>query len=135
MKVVELSSDDVSAVTSLWKEVGLTREWNDPEADFTRALDSPSATVLGLRANDTLVGTVMVGYDGHRGWMYYVAVAPTRQRQGLGRELVKAAEEWLRQRGAVKAQLMVRGENASAHHFYGQMGYAPSDVTVLARWI
>lgn len=135
MKVVELVSGDVGAVISLWKEVGLTREWNDPAADFVRALDSTSATVLGLRTGDTLLGTVMVGYDGHRGWMYYLAVTPTRRRQGLGRDLVSAGEEWLRQRGAVKVQLMVRSENASAHHFYGQIGYAPSDVTVLARWI
>lgn len=135
MKVVELGREDVGAATSLWKEVGLTREWNDPEADFVRALDSTSSTVLGLKANETLLGTVMVGYDGHRGWMYYLAVTPTRRRQGLGRDLVSSGEEWLRQRGAVKVQLMVRRENASAHHFYAQIGYAPSDVTVLARWL
>jgi ribosomal protein S18 acetylase RimI-like enzyme len=67
--------------------------------------------------------------------MYYLAVTPTRQRQGHGRVLVTAAERWLRERGAVKVQLMVREGNVSAQHFYERIGYAPSDVTVLARWI
>jgi hypothetical protein len=135
MTVQELSEVDQSAVITLWREVGLTRAWNDPASDFQRALSGPTSAVLGLRADSALVGTVMVGHDGHRGWMYYLAVVPTSQRQGRGRQLVAAAEEWLRHRGAVKVQLMVRDGNADARHFYEQFGYAAGDVTVLARWI
>jgi ribosomal protein S18 acetylase RimI-like enzyme len=133
--VEELADGDEVAVTALWSEVGLIRPWNDPAADYRRALGGPASAVLGLKPDLTLIGTVMVGYDGHRGWMYYLAVTPTRQRQGHGRVLVTAAERWLRERGAVKVQLMVREGNVSAQHFYERIGYAPSDVTVLARWI
>jgi ribosomal protein S18 acetylase RimI-like enzyme len=135
MTVEELTEGDEEAVIALWSDVGLTRPWNSPAADYQRALSGPTSAVLGLRQDLTLIGTVMVGHDGHRGWMYYLAVVPARQRLGLGRELVAAAEEWLRQRGAVKVQLMVREGNSSAHQFYEQIGYSISDVTVLARWI
>ena len=77
----------------------------------------------------------MVGHDGHRGWVYYLAVAETHQRVGLGSELMRAAEEWLRTRGAVKVQLMVRSENESALEFYGRVGYESNDVQVLSRWL
>jgi ribosomal protein S18 acetylase RimI-like enzyme len=135
MTVEELTEGDEPAVIALWGKVGLTRPWNSPADDYQRALSGPTSAILGLRRELTLIGTVMVGHDGHRGWMYYLAVAPTCQRQGIGRELVAAAEVWLRQRGAVKVQLMVREGNSSAHRFYEQIGYSTSDVTVLARWI
>jgi ribosomal protein S18 acetylase RimI-like enzyme len=135
MGVEEVTDDDMQAVTALWGEVGLTRPWNDPESDFRRARKGPSSAILGVKQNGALVGSVMVGHDGHRGWVYYLAVAPARQRQGLGRELMSAAEEWLRDRGAVKIQLMVRNENTSMRHFYERCGYQESDVVVLAKWL
>ena len=135
MGVEEVTDDDMQAVTALWGEVGLTRPWNGPESDFRRARKGPSSAILGVKQNGALVGSVMVGHDGHRGWVYYLAVAPAWQRQGLGRELTSAAEEWLRDRGAVKIQLMVRNENASTRHFYERRGYQESDVVVLAKWL
>ena len=135
MTVEELTIDDLSTVTALWNEVGLTRPWNDPQSDFRRAHDGPSSVILGMKQNGTLVGTVMVGHDGHRGWVYYLAVEPARQRQGLGRRLMAAAEEWLREHGAVKIQLMVRNENAATRHFYERRGYQESDVVVFAKWL
>ncbi len=135
MSVEEVTDDDVDAVTSLWDEVGLTRPWNDPRSDFRRALEGPSSAILGVRQNGRLAGSVMVGHDGHRGWVYYLAVAPDRQRQGLGRELMAAAEGWLRDRGAVKVQLMVRNENAATRRFYERRGYQESDVVVFAKWL
>jgi ribosomal protein S18 acetylase RimI-like enzyme len=133
--IEELGSDDVLAVTSLWEEVGLTRPWNDPESDYRRAHQGLTSAVLGLKESGTLIGTVMVGHDGHRGWLYYLAVRPNRQREGLGRILMTSAEEWLRTRGAVKIQLMVRSENVDNQKFYRRVGYEPSDVTVFARWL
>jgi ribosomal protein S18 acetylase RimI-like enzyme len=135
MKTEELVSDDVLAVTALWAEVGLTRPWNDPASDFRRAVEGPTSAVLGLKENGTLLGTVMVGHDGHRGWVYYLAVRPDRQRAGLGRVLMKSAEQWLQDHGAVKIQLMVRNENVATRLFYERIGYELSDVAVLARWL
>jgi ribosomal protein S18 acetylase RimI-like enzyme len=135
MDVVELTGDDAASAAALWADVGLTRPWNDAAADFQRALDGPTSAILGLRHDGELVGTVMVGHDGHRGWVYYLAVAETHQRVGLGSELMRAAEEWLRTRGAVKVQLMVRSENESALEFYGRVGYESNDVQVLSRWL
>ena len=88
--------------------------WNPADADFDRALDGSTSTVLGAFEGDALVATAMVGHDGHRGWVYYVAVDPGARGRDLGRQIMGAAEEWLRQRGAVKAQLMVRDEQWSA---------------------
>jgi ribosomal protein S18 acetylase RimI-like enzyme len=78
---------------------------------------------------------VMVGHDGHRGWVYYLAVKRAHRRRGLGRRVMQEAESWLRERGAVKLQLMVRDANAGALGFYRQLGYEGADVTVLARWL
>jgi ribosomal protein S18 acetylase RimI-like enzyme len=131
----ELTELDALSVTALWTEAGLTRPWNDAAMDFQRALDGATSAVLGLERDDVLLGTVMVGHDGHRGWVYYLAVRTTHQRQGVGSELLSAAEEWLRQTGAVKVQLMVRNENESALRFYRRVGYETSDVNVLSRWL
>jgi ribosomal protein S18 acetylase RimI-like enzyme len=131
----ELTEHDVSSVVALWTETGLTRPWNDAAEDFQRAVDGPASAVLGLEHDNELIGTAMVGHDGHRGWVYYVAVKESHRRQGIGSELMRAAEEWLREVGAVKVQLMVRSDNESALHFYGKVGYETSDVSVLARWL
>jgi ribosomal protein S18 acetylase RimI-like enzyme len=135
MEIVELTSDDIASATALWADAGLTRPWNDAAADFRRALDGSTSAVLGIRQDDALIGTVMVGDDGHRGWVYYLSVAPTHQRVGIGSALMRAAEEWLRQRGAVKVQLMVRSENESALDFYDRLDYEGNDVKVLSRWL
>lgn len=133
MRIRELGEGDATAATALWQATGLTRPWNDPAADLLRAVRGADSVVLGVDDADGLVGTVMVGDDGHRGWMYYLAVRPDAQRSGLGRVLVAAAERWLEARGCVKAQLMVRGTNADAIGFYRALGYEDQDVVVLGR--
>jgi len=135
MEALELSISDEASVVSLWDEAGLTRPWNDAPADFSRAVTGATSAVLGLKEDGTLIGTVMVGSDGHRGWVYYLAVREARRGQGNGRMLMAAAEEWLRERGAVKLQLMVRSENAQVIKFYEDTGYEHNDVLVLSRWI
>jgi ribosomal protein S18 acetylase RimI-like enzyme len=135
MKVEELSETDRAKAVQLWMATGLTRPWNDPAADFDRALEGRTSTVLGVRDEDELVATAMVGHDGHRGWVYYVAVEPGRQRQGIGAALMHAAEEWLRSDGAVKIQLMVRHSNEGAADFYEALGYHDAEVRVLAHWL
>ncbi|MFI7494869.1 GNAT family acetyltransferase [Kocuria sp. M4R2S49] len=119
---------------SLWQDAGLTRPWNDPRADLDRALGSASSTVLAAVEDGRLTGTAMVGHDGHRGWVYYVAVHPARRGQGLGRELMAAAEEWVAERGIPKMQLMVRTTNPGTREFYERMGYAVQDTVVLGKF-
>ena len=129
------SAQDATAVTALWRACGLTRPWNDPAADFSRAIGDAAATVLVARDEARIAGSVMAGFDGHRGWVYYLAVAPGRQRRGLGRALMAAAEDWLAARGAPKLQLMVRGGNDAALAFYEAIGLARQDVVVLGRFL
>jgi ribosomal protein S18 acetylase RimI-like enzyme len=135
MNFRELDASDVQSVTALWREVDLVRPWNDPDGDFHGAIAGPTSIVLGAEVEGVLIGTVMVGYDGHRGWLYYVAVAPSAQRSGVGTALTHRAEEWLAERGAQKVQLMVRRGNDEPRLFYSELGYEPSDVTVFQKWL
>jgi ribosomal protein S18 acetylase RimI-like enzyme len=144
MRCHELAPDDRDAVVALWTMTGLTRPWNDPVADFDRAVLGPTSTIIGIHDDDAgddrdgdrdLIGTAMVGYDGHRGWAYYVAVHPKRQGEGIGAELMTKAEEWLRRQGAVKVQVMVRHSNEAVTGFYDRLGYQDAEVKVLARWL
>jgi ribosomal protein S18 acetylase RimI-like enzyme len=133
MVIDELPATRTVEAIALWHEVGLTRPWNDPVADLERALAGASSTVLAAIDGEELVGTVMVGHDGHRGWLYYLAVHPSRRGEGIGRELVATCETWLRARRVPKLQLMVRETNAEAIGFYGALGYERSAVVVLGR--
>ena len=135
MVVLELTAEDAVSATALWAENGLTRPWNDPVADFLRALEGATSAVLGIKQNGELIGTVMVGNDGRRGWVYYLAIDTAHQRVGIGSELMRDAEEWLRGKGAVKVQLMVRSDNDAALEFYNHVGYETNDVKVLSRWL
>ena len=146
MDVVELGPSDAAAAVALWEACGLTRPWNDARADFLRAVAGPSSAVLGIRSSQaaaaaapaavhqsSLLGTAMVGHDGHRGWVYYLAVTPSAQGSGLGRTLMDACEQWLIARGIPKIQFMVRTDNAAVLSFYDHLGYPQQDVLVLGR--
>lgn len=118
---------DTEAVVSLWQETGLTRPWNNPYQDISRKLDVHPELFLVATDDGGLVGTVMAGYDGHRGWLYYLAASPSRRGEGIGRRLVERAEELLLEMGCPKVQLMVRPENGGVHDFYATLGYEPFD--------
>jgi ribosomal protein S18 acetylase RimI-like enzyme len=133
--IAPAGSEDAGAVVALWREAGLTRPWNDPDADFATALASGASAVLAARVAGELAGSVMVGFDGHRGWVYYLAVAPAHRGAGLGRALMAAAEAWLRVRGAPKIQLMVREDNEAALGFYRALGLEPQKVVTLGRFL
>lgn len=135
LAIADIADADVEAVIALWQRCGLTRPWNDPASDIALARRNANSTVLVGRANGAILATAMVGHDGHRGWVYYVAVDPASQKQGLGRAIMAAAEQWLRAAGLPKLQLMVRRENAKAGAFYRSIGYEESDTVVYARWI
>lgn len=133
MELRELTAPERDAAVRLWGDAGLIRPWNDPVADFDRALRSGQSVVLGLFDDRTLAGTVMVGDDGHRGWVYYLAVDPSHRRCGVGAALMAAAENWMLERGVAKVNLMVRHSNQAAFGFYTHLGYGDDDVTVLSR--
>jgi ribosomal protein S18 acetylase RimI-like enzyme len=134
MIITAIDPNRAAEAITLWHDVGLTRPWNDPRTDLERAIRSPSATVLaGTQDDGRLVATAMVGHDGHRGWVYYLAVHPAARRAGRGREMMWACEAWLRERGVPKLNLMVRGDNQETLDFYRAIGYAHDDVLVLSR--
>ena len=133
--IVDATAADAAAVVALWHACGLTRPWNDPDADFARALTGAGSTILVARRDDVPIGSVMVGHDGHRGWLYYLAVRPDLQGQGIGTALFDAAERWLRDRSVPKLQLMVRDGNDAAIRFYRRLGLERQDVVVLGRFL
>ncbi len=131
-----LRDADVERVVRLWEECGLTRPWNDPRADIAQARKSGCAEILVADAGGgRIMGAALVGDDGHRGWFYYVAVAPKVRKSGLGRQLVAAGEDWMRRRGIAKSQLIVRAGNAQVQGFYEALGYGVQDRVLMARWL
>lgn len=133
MNIVPAAADDGPAVTALWAACGLTRIWNDPQSDFDLALATETSTILLGVSDDGLLGSVMVGFDGHRGWVYYLAVTSAHRKQGVARALMVAAEAWLTARQCPKIQLMVRGDNLAARGFYDAIGYTLQDVVTIGR--
>lgn len=133
IEIGELRADEADAAVALWEVCGLTRPWNDPHGDLRLALGSAASTVLAGRIGGRLVATAMLGCDGHRGWVYYLAVAPDHRRAGHGAAMMRAAECWLGARGAPKLNLMVRADNAATIGFYEALGYTRSDVAVFQR--
>jgi len=135
---------DTDAVVALWEDVGLTRPWNDPRADIERKLavqpelflvaeeHAPDRPAGGPDDDDDadarIVGSVMAGYDGHRGWLYYLATASDRRGAGIGRALVAEAERLLLAMGCPKVQLMVRAGNERVLGFYDALGYERFEV-------
>jgi ribosomal protein S18 acetylase RimI-like enzyme len=131
----EIGDADVEALIALWAACGLTRSWNDPHKDIAFARDSESSTILVAEHEGLIVSSAMVGHDGHRGMLYYVAVTPELQGRGLGKNAVRAAENWLRQRGVWKINLLVRPENNKVRGFYEKLGYEINPVMCMARKI
>src|SRR4029079_1788139 len=135
LKITTVEDRDIAEVIALWQRCGLRRPWNDPTADIALARRGPISTTLLGRADNHIVATVMVGHDGHRGWVYYVATDPDRRAKGFGRAIMDAAEDWLRAAGIAKLQLLVRRENARAGTFYQSIGYAEAQTIVFAKWL
>src|SRR5262245_16423520 len=124
---------DESALVALWSACDLLRPWNDPHRDIRRKLALRDDLLLVASASGELVGSVMAGYEGHRGWINYLAVAPTHRRRGLGRQLMREAEERLAAVGCPKINLQVRAGNADVLAFYEAIGYRVDDVVSLGK--
>jgi ribosomal protein S18 acetylase RimI-like enzyme len=127
------AADDGDAVIALWERCGLVRPWNDPRRDIARkGTVQPELFTVAL-VDGAIVGAVMAGFDGHRGWMNYLAVDPDARRSGIGRALVAHAEAGLLALGCPKVNLQVRGGNEEALAFYRALGYGIDDVVSLGR--
>lgn len=135
MIVSAIVDGDVPAIVDLWQRCNLARPWNDSAADIALARRDGNSDVLVGRDGDAIVASVLVGHDGHRGWVYYVAVDPAHQGQDLGRGIMAAAEEWLRARGIEKLMLLVRGDNIKVQKFYETLGYDAQDRVIYAKWL
>jgi ribosomal protein S18 acetylase RimI-like enzyme len=135
LRITAIEDDDIAEVIALWRRCGSTRAWNDPAGDIALARGGANATVLLARHDGAVVASVLVGHDGHRGWVYYVTVDPDHRFNGYGRMIMTAAEDWLRARGIEKLQLMVRGDNAEVHAFYRSLGYYDQERVVFAKWL
>jgi ribosomal protein S18 acetylase RimI-like enzyme len=124
---------DEAGVVALWKACALTRPQNDPQKDIARKLKvNPEWFLVAERAGE-IVGTVMAGYEGHRGWINYLGVAPALQRGGLGRRLMDEAEARLRAAGCPKINLQVRPDNRAAIAFYERIGFAVEGAVSLGK--
>jgi ribosomal protein S18 acetylase RimI-like enzyme len=135
LSIAPIEDGDVATVVALWQRCELTRPWNDPGADIALARRGPNSTILIGRDGDTIVATAMVGHEGHRGWVYYVAVDPGHRGKGHGRTMMDAAEDWLRDAGIAKLQLLVRPENAKVQAFYESIGYEEQPRIMYAKWL
>ena len=116
-------ASDNEAVIGLWTICALISPFNDPQKDIARKLKVAPDLFLVAELEGKLVGTAMVGYEGHRGWINYLAVAPGRQRTGIGRLLMEHAEGKLRALGCPKINLQMRKDNFEAEKFYTSIGY------------
>ncbi len=135
LPIAPIEDADIGDVIALWQRCGLTRPWNDPAADIALARKGANAAVLAGRDGSAIVATVLVGHDGHRGWVYYVAVDPDYRHKGYGGMVMAAAEEWLRARGIEKLQLIVRTDNSQVQTFYQSLGYLAQERIVYAKWL
>jgi ribosomal protein S18 acetylase RimI-like enzyme len=127
---------DEPRVTALWRACDLVASYNDPSKDFQFARAKENSDILvGLDAGQTIVGSIMVGHDGHRGWVYYVASDPDCRGQGIGRLMVDAAERWLKARGIVKVMLLVRETNTRVVDFYKHLGFETVPRVIMQKWL
>ena len=124
---------DTACVAKLWQECGLTRPWNDPVKDIERKLTDQNGAFWVVCQDSVVVASVMIGYDGHRGTINFLAIAPELQRSGIGAELMRRAEAFLIDIGCPKVSFCVRKDNLAVLAFYDRLGYAADDVHFLGK--
>lgn len=125
--------DDEEPVIQLWIDCGLVVPHNNPAKDIARKQQVNPEWFLVGEVDGEVVATCMAGYEGHRGWINYLAVAPSHQRAGLARTIMKAAEIRLRQAGCPKINLQIRSTNREVIEFYQALGYVPDNVVSMGK--
>lgn len=130
-----MRDEDEAGVVAVWHAAGVSRPWNDPARDIAFARRDAHSTILVAEVEGRIAATAMLGEDGHRGWVYYVAADPAHQGTGLGRAIMAAAEDWLARRGVWKVQLLVREDNRKVVEFYERLGYRDTKTVCLQKII
>lgn len=133
MHIRPYQASDESAVVALWQACELTRPWNDPHKDIARKLQVHPELFMVGEVQGRLMASAMFGYEGHRGWVNYLAVAPDHQRQGHAKALMQHGEALLLTRGCPKINLQVRASNASVLAFYQSLGYQDDQVVSMGK--
>ena len=125
--------EDELLVVALWRRAGVTRAWNDPARDIFRKLSFQPNWFLLAEIDRAIVGTVMIGFEGHRGWINYLAVCPDHRRQGIGKLLMHHAEQRLLEIGCPKINLQIRIGNEEAFQFYRAIGFLQDEVVSMGK--
>ncbi|GBC60515.1 GNAT family acetyltransferase [Desulfonema ishimotonii] len=133
MEIREYRKSDENEVVELWIKCNLTVPWNNPQKDIKRKLQKDRDLFLVGISDGKIIASVMGGYDGHRGWINYLAVDPEYQRKGLARQIMAAAEQRIRGKGCPKINLQVRAANNAVIRFYEAMGYRDDNVISLGK--
>ena len=133
MSIRPFDRSDTEAVVQLWRDCGLVIPANHPHRDIERKLAVQPEMFLVGRVDGQVVATVMAGYEGHRGWINYLAVHPEHRRAGLGRRMMDEAEKRLREAGCPKINLQVRRTNDEVFEFYKRIGFKVDDVVSLGK--
>jgi ribosomal protein S18 acetylase RimI-like enzyme len=133
MQIRTFTPADTGAVIKLWENCGLTRPWNDPHKDIARKLQVQPGLFLVGEVDGEVMASAMGGYDGHRGTVYYLAIAPAHQKRGYGKQLMTAVEEKLLAMGCPKLNVLVRGTNTQVVEFYQELAYQADDVLSLGK--
>jgi ribosomal protein S18 acetylase RimI-like enzyme len=133
LSIIPYQPEHEAAVIRLWHDCDLTRPWNDPAKDIARKVAiSPELFLVGLE-DGRVIATTMGGYDGHRGWVYYLGVHPGHQRRGYGRLMMDAIGAKLAALGCPKINLQVRDDNEVARKFYESIGFRPDPVFAMGK--
>ncbi len=133
MKIREYHESDMDQVVSLWDDCSLTVPWNDPRKDIARKMPEKRELFLVGEVNDCIIATVMGGYEGHRGWINYLAVKPQFQGQGYGEQMMNEIESRLLDLNCPKVNLLVRDTNEQVINFYEKMGYKIESVVCIGK--
>ena len=133
MEIRAYQDSDEASVVRLWTDCGLTRPWNDPHKDIRRKLSVQRELFLVGVVDRSVIATVMAGFDGHRGWVNYLAVAEKFRRRGLARTLMQRVERQLKDMGCPKLNMQVRASNSAVLAFYARLGYEPDEAISLGK--
>lgn len=133
MQIRRFDTHDTESVVALWRDCHLTVPWNDPYKDIARKLEVGADLFLVGTLNDVVIASVMGGYEGHRGWINYLAVHPTQQRKGFASQLVQAVEQSLLTLGCPKLNLQVRQGNNAVQAFYESLGYSDDNAMSMGK--
>ena len=133
MDIRAFDQDDETAVIHLWERCGLTRPWNDPRKDIRRKRRAQAHMFLVGVVDGEIVASVMAGYEGHRGWLNYLAVAPDHRGHGYGRAIMAEAERLLADAGCPKLNVQIRSSNSAATGFYRAIGFADDEVVSMGK--